>query len=364
MIPLLIDGHLDLSMNAIDWNRDLTRPLGEIREREAEWNDKPDRGNALVSLEEMRRGRIGVCVATMIARYAFPGHPQPGWHSPEIAWSITRAQRAWYEVMEERGELQVLTTLDQLEACAAAWLEEREGSIGRSIGIVLSLEGADSILSWKHLERMVEEGLRAIGPAHYGPGVYAPGTGSEGGLTARGRELLTAMRRLSLTLDVTHLTDEAFWEALELFDGPVWASHNNVRRLVPHQRQLADEQIKALAERDAVIGAVADAWMLVPGWERGVSLPHEHQVRLAHMADHIDAVCQLLGTTRHSVIGSDLDGGFGREQAPCDLESIAALQRLDEILAERGYSEEDRRAIFYGNWMRCLRRALSVAVAS
>ncbi len=358
MIPLLIDGHLDLSMNAIEWNRDLTRPLEEIREREAGMSDRPDRGNGVVSLEEMRRGRIGVCIATFIARYSFPGHPQPGWSSPEIAWSITRAQRAWYESMEERNQLRIIKTRAELDQYCAAWREGRESEVSNRIGIVLSLEGADSILSWRHLEQVVDEGLRAIGPAHYGPGVYAPGTGSEGGLTPRGRELLKAMERLNVTLDVTHLTDEAFWESLDLFSGNVWASHNNVRSLVPEQRQLSDDQIRALAERDAVIGAVLDAWMLVPNWERGVTRPEERGVALRHVADHIDAVCQLLGTVRHSAIGSDLDGGFGREQAPCDLSSIADLQRLDELLEQRGYSDDDRRAIFYENWQRCLRRTL------
>ncbi len=358
MIPLLIDGHLDLAMNAIDWNRDLTRSLEEIRQRERGMTDKADRGNGVVSFAEMRRGRIGICVATLIARYSFPGHSQPGWHSPEIAWSITQAQRAWYETMEERGELTVIRRCSELRELADRWLGETETAGSLPIGIVISLEGADSILSWRHLERMVESGLRAIGPAHYGPGVYSPGTGSEGGLTAKGRELLQEMNRLGLGLDVTHLTDEAFWEALDLFSGSIWASHSNCRRLVDDQRQLTDDQIRALADRDAVIGGVLDAWMLVPGWERGVTRPADRDVRLKHAADHIDSVCQLLGTVRHSVIGSDLDGGFGREQAPSDLESIADLQKLDAILAERGYDEGDRAAIFHGNWLRSLQRVL------
>ena len=67
-IPFIIDAHLDLSMNALEWNRDLSRPLGEIREREAGRTDKKDRGRGTVCLPEMRRGKIGLCVATQIAR--------------------------------------------------------------------------------------------------------------------------------------------------------------------------------------------------------------------------------------------------------------------------------------------------------
>jgi membrane dipeptidase len=173
-------------------------------------------------------------------------------------------------------------------------------------------------------------------------------------LTAIGRELLAEMRRLGIILDATHLCDDSFWEAMNLFDGPVWASHHNCRALVPGDRQLADEQIKILIERGAVIGAVLDAWMLVPGWKRGVSTPQEADVTLRNVVDHIDHVCQIAGNARHSAIGSDLDGAFGREQTPRDVDTIADLTKLPPLLAERGYSDEDIRGIMHGNWIRFL----------
>src|SRR4026209_2449985 len=120
--PMLIfDCHLDLSMNAIDWNRDLTRPLAEIRAREHGQTDKPDRGRGVVSFEEMRRGGIGICVATQIARYVKQGNPLPGWHSPEQAWAQTQGQLAWYRAMEERGELRQIKTRAQLQAHVKLW---------------------------------------------------------------------------------------------------------------------------------------------------------------------------------------------------------------------------------------------------
>jgi membrane dipeptidase len=158
---------------------------------------------------------------------------------------------------------------------------------------------------------------------------------------------------------VTHLTDEAFWEALELFDGPLWASHSNCRALVPDQRQLTDQQIRELIAREAVIGAAFDAWMLYPNWVRGVTWPTEANVTIATVVDHIDHVCQIAGNARHSGIGSDLDGGFGREQCPNDLNTIADLQRVGLLLNERGYSREDIDAILHGNWIRRLREVWS-----
>jgi membrane dipeptidase len=255
-------------MNALEWNRDFTRPVAEIRAREQGMTDRPDRGNGTVSFEEMRRGGIGLCVATQIARYAKRTHPLPGWHSPEQAWAMTQAQLAWYREMERRGELvQIRDRADSTGSSSDGARTARAGPIG----YVLSLEGADSIVTMRHLEQAVAAGLRALGPAHYGPGTYAYGTDSDGPLGARGRELLKEMDRHGLILDATHLCDTSFWEALEVFQGPVWASHSNCRALVPHNRQFSDEQLRALIDRGAVIGAALDAWMLVPGWERQVT---------------------------------------------------------------------------------------------
>jgi membrane dipeptidase len=241
----------------------------------------------------------------------------------------------------------------------STWQAASEADRARlPIGFVLHLEGADSLLTPKHVERAWEYGLRSIGPAHYGPGRYSPGTGESGPLEPRGRELLSQMQSLGMALDLTHLTDEAFAEALDLFGGPVWASHHNCRALVSHQRQLTDEQIRQIAARDGVIATALDAWMLIPGWERGKTTVQATGVALKHVVDHIDHVCQLLGTTRHSAIGSDLDGGYGKEQCPGDLESIADLANIGPLLINRGYSESDVQGIMQGNWIRTLSRAL------
>ena len=353
---LIFDAHLDLSMNALEWNRDLTRPLEEIRAREADKTDKTDRGKGTVSLGEMRAGGIGLCVATLIARYVKPANKLPGFHSPESAWAQTQGQLAWYRAMEEAGQMVQIRDAAGLKGHVELWQDPPPDA---PIGYVLSLEGADSIRSPAHLARAYEQGLRALGPAHYGPGTYAQGTHASGGLGPQGRELLAEMQRLGMILDATHLCDESFWEALDGYHGPVWASHSNCRALVPEERQFSDEQLKELINRGAVIGAALDAWMLVPGWVRGKTTPQQAGVTLEHVVDHIDHVCQLAGNASHSGIGTDLDGGFGREQSPQDLDTIADLQRVPELLARRGYSEADIAGIMHGNWIHFLEQAWS-----
>jgi membrane dipeptidase len=353
---LVFDAHLDLSMNALEWNRDLRLSVEEIRGREAGQTDKPDRGRGTVAFPQMRAGGVGLCVATLIARYVKPGNPLPGWQSPEQAWAQTQGQLAWYRAMEEAGELVQLRDAAAIDAHAALWRQNPPPKA--PIGYVLSLEGADSILTPKHLERAHAQGLRAIGPAHYGPGTYAQGTHATGGLGVRGRELLAEIQRLGLILDVTHLCDDSLREALDCYQGPLWASHSNCRALVPHDRQFTDEQLRELIGRGAVIGTAFDAWMLSPGWIRKQTTPESAGVRLAHVVDHIDHVCQLAGNARHAGIGTDLDGGYGKEQTPLDLDTIADLPRIAGLLAERGYPAADIEAIMSGNWLRFLLAAL------
>ncbi len=354
--PLIFDAHLDLSMNALEWNRDLRWAVPDIRASERGLRDKPDRGRGTVSFAEMRRGRVGVCAATLIARYVKAGSPLPGWHSPEQAWAQTQGQLAWYRAMEEAGEMVQIASLGALDRHLERW---QAGGDRLPIGYVLSLEGADSLVTLDHLERAYAQGLRAVGPAHYGPGVYAQGTDASGGLGEPGRALLRQMERLEIILDASHLCDESFWESLDLFRGAVWASHNNCRALVPHNRQLSDEQIGALTARGAVIGVALDAWMLVPDWVRGTSTPEARDVSLEQVVDNIDHICQLAGNARHAGIGSDLDGAFGTEQGPRDVDTIADLQKIPALLARRGYSRQDVEDICGGNFVRFLREAWS-----
>ena len=353
--PLIFDAHLDLAMNALEWNRDLRWTVKDIRKSEEGMTDKPDRAKGTVSLPSMREANVGFCVATQIGRYVKRGNNIPGWRSPEQAWAQTQGQLAWYKTMEENGEMVQIRTSNDLQKHLKLW-DNPSGN--EAIGYILSLEGADSIISIDHLQKAFDYGLRAIGPAHYGPGTYAYGTDSQGGISTKGHELLKEMERLGIILDATHLCDESFREALDLYHGPVWASHNNCRSFVPHNRQLSDEQITELADRNAVIGVALDAWMMVPGWIRGESDPNAMGVSLKLMINNIDHICQLTGNSLHSGIGSDLDGAFGREQCPYDLDTIADLQKIPAMLSDIGYSSSDIKNILSDNWIRFLGKYL------
>ena len=354
---LILDAHLDLSLNALEWNRDLRCAVPEIRETEATLPARL-KGHAAgtVAFPDMRRGGIGVCVATQIGGCMKPRSFVASWESPAQAWAMTQGQLAWYREMEHEGELSSIRTREDLEKHLAGISDV--DTLDGPIGYVLSLEGADSIVTLDHLERAWEYGLRALGPSHYGIGRYAMGHDVEGELPACGEDLIRKMDELGLILDLTHLNATCFWKALDLFEGSVWASHHMCRSIVDDPRQLDDDQIRAVAERDGVIGAAFDVWMVVPDYVRGESDPRTLGITLENIADHIDHVCQVVGNAQHAGLGSDLDGGFGTEQTPTDVDTIADLQKLESILARRGYSDEDLDAIFHGNFLRVLRKGL------
>lgn len=357
---IIFDAHLDLAWNAIDWNRDLLQPVSEIRRHEQEhgMTDK-GRGCNTVSFAELRRGRVGVFIATLLARLLRPGL-MPAiqrYSTMEAAYAAAYGQLAYYRSLEHQGLLRWIKDATTLREHVRAW--QQADSSKEPLGFILSMEGADPILSPAQVDEWWQAGLRIVGPAHYGVSPYAHGTGTEGGLFPPGPELLKEMERVGMILDVTHLSDQCFTEALDIYGGPVLASHHNCRALVPNQRQLTDDQIKRLIGRGAVIGTALDTWMLYPGWERGKTKPEEAGVTLETMVDHIDRICQLAGNSRHAAVGTDLDGGFGREQSPCDLDTIADLQRLPSMLKRRGYDDQAIEGILYANWVRFFSEAWS-----
>ena len=355
---LIIDAHLDLSWNALQGNRDLLRSAYTIRTQEVSTPGK-GRAQGTVAFPDMRQGRLAVSVVTLFARCTGQPSPHSDYASPAQSYGIAQGQLAYYRALDHEGHIRLIADRANLDNHIADWemWEGTESDDTPPLGFVISMEGADPILKPDQLEEWVGGGLRLLGLTHYGPGRYAGGTGTELGLTELGPPLLTEMQRLGVTLDLTHCSDQAFWEALEHYEGLVLASHNNCRALVPHQRQFSDEQLRAIFERDGVIGAAFDAWMLQPGWVSGQST--NEAVTLNTVVDHMDHVCQLAGNSRHAGIGTDLDGGYGREQSPSDLDTIADLQKLAGLLADRGYNDDDIAAIMHGNWLRLLRQAWS-----
>jgi membrane dipeptidase len=305
----------------------------------------------------MRKGRVALCFATLLARSTGERQQHIDYNAPSQAYGIAQGQLAYYRALEQQGFICVITNRAELDHHIAQW-ETYDAKPSPDdtppLGFVISMESADPILRPEQLRGWWESGLRIIGPAHYGNGRYVGGTSTESGFNEMGLRLLDGMQSLGFILDMTHLTDKAFWEALDRFSGPLLASHNNCRALVPHQRQFDDAQLKAIIERNGVIGVAFDDWMLYLGWIRGESSPT--LVSLSDIANHVDHICQLAGSSHHVGIGSDLDGGFGREQSPHDLDTIADIQRLIPILEARGYSADDIQNIMYRNWLNLLRR--------
>jgi membrane dipeptidase len=373
---IVVDGHLDLAWNALQWNRNLLDPVAVIRANES---TLPERGRRLgtVALPQMRQGRIALCFATLLARSTGQPAPHIDYATPQQSHGIARGQLAYYRALAHAGHVRVITNASELSAHIVEWQAwDAEHShvpapgldpdTGRPVltpstpplGLVILMEGADPILDPGELSEWHAAGLRIIGLTHYGVGRYAGGTGTEAGLAEACAGLLHEMGRREIVLDLSHCSDAAFWQALRHFDGPVLASHNNCRALVPHQRQLDDEQIRAIMRRGGVIGVALDAWMLRPGWVIGQddNLLHP-QVALGDVIAHVDHICQLAGDAGHVAIGSDLDGGFGREASPYDLDTIADLQKIPALLQQRGYDLDDIAAITHGNWLGLLHRS-------
>jgi len=346
---LLFDGHTDMALFALAYNRDQMESAEQINQREEGMNDTHDRGRAANSLFEMRRARIAVCVSSLAARVDPQARPvlrvDLDFRTHRMAYANAQGQLAYYRELEREGRLKLIRTEDDLTHHWHRW--QQSDHHDEPIGLIVAMECADPIVDPAQVESWWNDGLRTVMLAHFGKSQYAFGTGSSGPLTEAGCQLLKEFEQIGMILDVSHLSDPSFHEALDKFSGPVIASHTNCRALVPGDRQFDDQQIQRLIERDAVIGAVMDAWMLVPGWVLGESSP-EH-VRLSQVADHIDHVCQIAGNTRHAAIGSDMGG---TNHMPKDLQTTSDLHRIATTLEERGYSSTDIDDIFSNNWLR------------
>jgi len=355
---LIFDGHADVALYAVSYNRDQTVPVAVTNEREAGMTDTFGRGCSANSLPEMRRAGVGICQSSLAVRVVADARPtlrtDLNFGTHRMAYAHAHAQLAYYRILEQQGEARLIRTAQEMTSQWQSWeAATEEERLKLPIGIIVAMECADPIVEPSQAELWWEDGLRSVMLAHFGHSQYGAGTGVSGPLTAKGVELLAEFERLGMILDLSHTSQESFYESLERFNGPVIASHNNCQALVPGDRQLSDDQIGRLIERGGVIGAVLDAWMLVPGWVHGTSKSEE--VDLGAVADHIDHVCQLAGNSSHAAIGSDIGG---TNHMPHDLETTADLQKLDGLLTDRGYNDRDIDNIFHRNWLGFFERFL------
>jgi membrane dipeptidase len=350
---IIVDGHLDLAYNALVLGRDVRRPVAEIRAAERR-NPPPgkDVGTCLASIPALLEGGIAVIGGTLFVAPAWKSWQSElqVYHNSEEAHEQARDQIDFYRRLEDEDErVQVIRAPSDLNEVLASW--ETESPI---LGIFIVMEGAAPIRHPDEVSTWAELGMRGVGPTWAAGTAYAGGNANPGPLTDEGRTLLHAMAELNLLLDLSHMWEEAAYETLDRYPGPLVASHANPRAFVDTPRQLPDPLIRALAEREGLVGIVPFNPMLEPGWKKS-----EARIPLQRVVEAIDYVCQLVGSAAHVGLGSDFDGGLGVESVPATLDSSADLGKIEGLLRERGYSTEDIRAILNGNWLRVMRKALA-----
>ncbi len=359
---LIIDGHEDIAYNALAWGRDIRLSAYTIREREAQhavgnegmlWANPG--GIAMSGLPELRRGGVGIVfgvIFTYPLRNAGERLPQ-AYHTAEEAYRAGQEQLAYYRMLAQEPGVSLVLNQNDLKNVLSAWEQSTEDDKDRPFGIVPLMEGADPIRTPDEVAEWFADGVRIVGLAWQATR-YSGGTHTPGPLTPDGKALLTEMERVGMILDTAHLAEESFWQALDHYHGPVIASHANCRVFTPSDRNLSDEMIRALAERDGVIGVIPGNAFLDGKWSRANRFP----IGLDQVVRHIDHICQLTGNALHVGIGSDIDGGFGRDETPTELDTAADLPRLADALRNAGYKEKDVAQIMSDNWRRFLQRAL------
>ena len=363
-MTLIFDGDYPLAHGAFELNRDPTLPLAELRAQDE--SGVRSHQEAFACFPEMRRGSVAVALMKITVRQLREGSILPGTRGEPLTYATARGQLAYYHALAAAGEAAVITTRSHLQEHIARWqtaadADDQAALAALPVGMIIGLESADPILAPDDAGEWWDEGVRVVSLTHYGPTRYAWGTGTTGGLTELGPPLLREMERLGMILDLTHLSDESFWEAVEVYRGVVVASHQNCREICPGQRQFSDDQLRLVIERGGVIGASMDTWMIRPvegfdwsntsSFDRRDYFPRE-AVTLEHLVDHIDHVCQLAGNAKHAAIGGDTDGQGGTEGAPLEIDSVADYQKIEPILSARGYSADDVADIMYQNWQR------------
>lgn len=354
---LIVDAHEDIAWNALTFGRDYTQSALWLRAREANTPIPSQNGNTLLGKSDWLLGHVGVIFATLFVAPA--RHRSGAWDTQiyttaQEAYHLASAQLDFYHrLVDEQPQFRLIGTKSDLEQVVATWADEHSLP-DRRIGLVPLMEGADPILEPDQAEEWFERGVRVVGLA-WESTRYAGGTHEPGSLTTAGRRLLDVMASLGMVLDLSHLAEESYYQAVEYYSGAVIASHANPRRFLPTSRGLSDEMIVTLAERDGVIGVVMYNAFLKPGWRKG---DPKSSLSLSRAADAIDYICQKTGSAGHVGIGSGFDGIFGVEQTPAEIDSVADLSRLFEFLSPRGYSTEQIADILEGNWLRILRASL------
>lgn len=379
---LIVDAHQDLAWNMLTFGRDYTQSVQYIRTQESNTEIPRLNGSSLLGWDAYQQGRVGIVFATL---FNSPYRKKEGeWDilcyrdDAEAHRLYQRQLDAYHKLTDEHPDrFRLIRTRGELTAHWQEWVqapeyvpaapqqqppgqpeeEDEEQENRPPVGLVILMEGAEGIRHVEELPQWWAGGVRLIGPAWIG-NRFSGGTGEPGALTKQGALLLDAMADFGFVLDLSHMDEPAVLQALDTYPGPVIASHSNPLALLPGEesnRFLADHVIEGIVARGGVIGIVPYNRFLDSNWRKGM---RRELVSIQRVADHIDYLCQMAGNADHVGFGSDYDGGFGWQHVPHEIDTIADLQKLAPLLAERGYSDDDLAAIFGGNWLNVLQSAL------
>lgn len=358
---LIVDAHLDLAYNALR-GRAVLRPAVE---QAADADGIPS-----VGLPDLHAGGVGLVCATVYCEPSVNG--KPGYRTAEEARTAGLMQVGWYRDREREGVFRFVRTRGELAEVAEVG-GGRPGVGRRSdprprtsdlrpttsdplpLPAVLLLEGADPLRSPADVAEWVAAGMRIVGLA-WRRTRYAGGTGEPGPLAPEAAALVRELDRFGVIHDASHLAEESFWQLLDLSAGPVIASHSNCRAFVPTDRQLSDDMIRAVVRRGGVVG--------INFYDKFLLRPEVYKTRRATLADvveHVKRTCDLAGDAAHVGIGTDMDGGLGREQIPHEVATSADLPKLADALSAGGFADADVRGIMGENWLAFFRRALPEA---
>ena len=361
-MPLIVDSHCDLAWNMLNFGRDYTRSAAETRLLEKGSLAADKNGDSLIGWSDYQRGQVAIVFSTL---FAAPIRSKEGEWDKLCYSTFDQARRLYLDQIHLYRELadskpdffRLITNARELGQHLADWQDPAKEQ--RPVGLVVLMEGADGIRSVDELSEWYDLGLRLIGLAWSGTR-YAGGTREPGPLTDEGRQLLRAMADFNFVLDLSHMDEQSALEALDLYEGPIVATHVNCLALLPNfptNRHFSDRVLRGIIQRGGLVANVPFNNFLKTGWVRKNGSRHE-EVPLDTLAAHIDHVCQLAGDSLHAGIGSDFDGGFGLQSVPPEIDTVADLQKLLPLLRARGYSDSDAANILGLNWTHFLEKHL------
>ncbi len=354
--PIFVDAHLDIGWNYRASQRHFTEDLQVRRDRERGTSVFAMNGTSTVTLQSALDGNIGLIVGVIYVSPASAGFSgEETYNTIQEAHEQALGQLDYYHALFEHERIHPVKTQADLQAVRASW--ETETPL---LGMMLSIEGADPIRTPDEFPFWYEKGVRAVGLAwsgtQYSGGTVYNGRGS-GPLTDLGREILPIMAKHRAILDVSHMDEPAFYEAIDLYEGQIIASHSNPRHFINTARHLSDDMLQRLSGKNAVVGVVPYNTFLHN--DRAFSAIRSN-TPLSRYIDAIEYTVQKMGTARHVGIGSDFDGGFGVEKVPLELDSLADFPKIAEALSARGYTDPDVKAICGNNWLRVIQGALPI----